>query len=325
MPVNIIAAIMLVLASACGGGASSPTTTTTVVASLPAPRTDHAMVYDEARRVTFMFGGGGSETFGDSWTWNGTTWSRVATTGPSPRRLPSLVYDSRRQRVVLFGGQVGLTLLRDTWEWDGSTWTQRSTTGPEARIHQVAGYDRQRGKVVLYGGAAVNDQPLRDTWEWDGTTWTQVANQGVDRIANAMAFDQQRNQMLLLGVDVVPLSGRPNRTDLWSFSGTAWSAVGAALSGPELSPVQPLVTLGASGGVLLFDGGTLQGVASTWTWNGSWTKATVTDGPSIRNGVALAYDSERRRVVLFGGGTRSADFNDTWEWDGQRWLRVDTR
>src|SRR5262249_21314441 len=32
---------------------------------------------------------------------------------------------------------------------------------------------------------------------------------------------------------------------------------------------------------------------------------------------ALAYDAQRRRTVLFGGGGLS----DTWEWDGNAWLQ----
>ena len=38
---------------------------------------------------------------------------------------------------------------------------------------------------------------------------------------------------------------------------------------------------------------------------------------------AMAYDSARERIVLFGGRTdRSGDLNDTWEWDGRTWTRV---
>lgn len=48
---------------------------------------------------------------------------------------------------------------------------------------------------------------------------------------------------------------------------------------------------------------------------GVWSVATPTVAPSDRPGFDLAYDSERRRLVMFGGfGLR-----DTWEWDGARW------
>ena len=34
----------------------------------------------------------------------------------------------------------------------------------------------------------------------------------------------------------------------------------------------------------------------------------------------LAYDKERKKVVLFGGRLGwPNDTNDTWEWDGNKW------
>jgi hypothetical protein len=126
----------------------------------------------------------------------------------------------------------------------------------------------------------------------------------------------------LLAIDRVAQPDRLNRTDLWLWSGTAWTLDGAMYGGPRLSPVQDMTTLGANGGYLLFDGGTAQGASSTWTWSAStWTRLTVT-GPGIRNGHALAHDTQRHRVVLFGGGTTASDYADTWEWDGQSWVEV---
>jgi hypothetical protein len=36
----------------------------------------------------------------------------------------------------------------------------------------------------------------------------------------------------------------------------------------------------------------------------------------------MAYDSSRKRTVLFGGASPSAPFNDTWEWDGENWTQM---
>src|SRR5215470_13926772 len=46
-------------------------------------------------------------------------------------------------------------------------------------------------------------------------------------------------------------------------------------------------------------------------------------GPSEREVHRMAYDSSRRRVVLFAGrsGT-TVVFNDTWEWDGDYWTQT---
>jgi hypothetical protein len=34
---------------------------------------------------------------------------------------------------------------------------------------------------------------------------------------------------------------------------------------------------------------------------------------------ALAYDPQRRKIVLYGGFTQAEDYADTWEWDGRGW------
>ena len=46
-------------------------------------------------------------------------------------------------------------------------------------------------------------------------------------------------------------------------------------------------------------------------------------GPTGREVHRMAYDSNRQRIVLFGGraGT-SVVFNDTWVWDGEYWTQM---
>lgn len=44
--------------------------------------------------------------------------------------------------------------------------------------------------------------------------------------------------------------------------------------------------------------------------------------PSARDFVQMVYDSDRNRIVLFGGFDGSRGLNDTWEWDGSRWTQV---
>lgn len=53
-----------------------------------------------------------------------------------------------------------------------------------------------------------------------------------------------------------------------------------------------------------------------------WLRAT--NGPPVRFGHAMAYDSARRVTVMFGGQTNwngTFPFNDLWEWDGARWTQ----
>lgn len=86
------------------------------------------------------------------------------------------------------------------------------------------------------------------------------------------------------------------------------------------------------GRVVLF-GGTSVGLppgqlilGETWEWDGTTWKRMANTGPSPRYGHALAYDSRRQRVVLFGGQTSVGGsdryLDDTWEWDGAAWNQV---
>ena len=68
---------------------------------------------------------------------------------------------------------------------------------------------------------------------------------------------------------------------------------------------------------------------SLWSWDGARWRCLSSDGPPGRDAPELAFDAERRKLVLYGGRTRGADrqlrvLTDTWEWDGTRWSQIDT-
>src|SRR5262249_7624522 len=100
----------------------------------PSVRSFHAMAYDSGRGVTVLFGGyyynGTEYEYGDTWEWDGITWTLRSTSGPPPRHYHAMVYDSARGVSVLFGGNRSNVDQGDTWEWNGSTWTLRSFSGP---------------------------------------------------------------------------------------------------------------------------------------------------------------------------------------------------
>jgi hypothetical protein len=71
-----------------------------------------------------------------------------------------------------------------------------------------------------------------------------------------------------------------------------------------------------------------QRVSETWEWDGvSWTQLADT-GPGARAASAMTYDSDRDRVVLFGGRllvnpskSGAGNLSDTWEWNGAEWTQ----
>ena len=167
LTLTMACAISFAILAVCADSMAEPWTQVATTGPT-SPRSNHGLAYDSARAKTVLFGGyveGGPAAgpAGDTWEWDGSTWTQVATTGPSPRRPISLAYDSARGKTVLFGGWDGVTSLSDTWEWNGSTWTQVATTGPSPRQTSLA-YDSARGVTVLFGGYPAPG----DTWEFSG-------------------------------------------------------------------------------------------------------------------------------------------------------------
>ncbi len=84
------------------------------------------------------------------------------------------------------------------------------------------------------------------------------------------------------------------------------------------------------GKVLMYGGlqsGPSLSLNDTWTYDGaSWTPLTPATTPPPRWGHKLVYDSQRGRIVTFGGRspTLTANANDTWEWNGSDWSQVIT-
>jgi hypothetical protein len=141
----------------------------------PEARDDFAMVADPAHNRIVVFGGWvvpGPNPRGDTWTWNGTDWTKVSTTGPSARTDMYATFDRRLNRVVLFGGyyfisDTSFVGYNDTWSWSGSSWTKLApTTKPSRRDSGSMAYFPPSGKTVLFGGFdEYGDTPgLGDTW-----------------------------------------------------------------------------------------------------------------------------------------------------------------
>lgn len=124
----------------------------------PPARANPVFVYDQARKVTVLFGGfGNGSSYADTWTWDGELWARLSPAhAPSGRDSAAATYDPVSQRVLLFGGiQQGGQESNELWAWDGTDWTAISTAATLAS-RQGAGFawDVLRARGVLFGGSA---------------------------------------------------------------------------------------------------------------------------------------------------------------------------
>jgi hypothetical protein len=270
------------------------------------------------------------------------TWEEAARTSDAPmaRRYHAMVYDSARGRTIVYGGE-GLangrwTNFNDTWQWDGRRWlasTPADGSSPARREHAMV-YDSARGLVLLFGGFGPIDGSwnyLQDTWTWDGFAWTDVTPASGSPPAlqdHAMAYDSARGRAVVFG-------GLADgyRDGTWEWDGSNWADVSPPSGRPGRRYKHAMAYDSIRGRVVLFGGVGMQAGSwtlpdDTWEWDGStWTDVTPASArPPGRNQVAMAFDSARGRVVLFGGygypggvGTR---LRDTWEWDGSRWHNV---
>lgn len=149
------------------------------------------------------------------------------------------------------------------------------------------------------------------------------------RNAHAMAYDSGRGKVILFGgADESKVRG-----DTWEWDGERWTRVSDEGPGPRTFPamaydsVRKKVVL-FGGNVVLFGRSPDENkfLDDTWEWDGRrWTQIKVA-GPSPRAEAAIAFDSRRGRVVLFGGhnraGAAGSRLGDTWEWDGKRWVEM---
>ena len=171
----------------------------------PPARSSPVLEYHAARGTLVMFGGFDVQAvlhvgtisvsglpLGDTWTYDGTTWTPVTGSAPPPRDFHSSAYDRIRGRMIVFGGRgfpiitsgghgggVTVPIYNDTWSFDGAVWTQDQAQGsagaPTARFLADMAFDSARGRTLLFGGGDMQ-VTYGDTWEWsfaDSASWTR--------------------------------------------------------------------------------------------------------------------------------------------------------
>ena len=225
---------------------------------------------------------------------------------------------------------VGAALAQSLSETPEST----PTAGPGA-THAVGYYDPMLRRVVLVGGASDPKAADRDhVWSWTGARWETMTDAGPPARGNAgAAYDARRRLAIVTG------GARQSASDgtvevigeTWAGTSIRWQR----LAGTDLEPRDHHAMVYDEGrqSVLMFGG--ISGNRSppwpsdTWELRPTGWARVATDGPAARGRTALAYDTRRRQVVLFGGvgapqGPEQTQtfFNDTWVWQGNRWRKV---
>lgn len=273
---------------------------------------------DTAGGGTFLYAVAHTAWVAESWTWNGTDWTRhdPGLAPPARRFGPGLAGDTNRGRVTLFGGGGASGIFNDTWEWNGTSWTLFNVAvRPIGREWTSMAFDPERNRVVLFGGQA-SSGPLSDTWEWTGTAWMPMAPpvSPPARWGHALAWDPMTGRVLLFGGSSAT---GPLHDDTWTWDGTTWTPITIApVNRPPARYLHSLTEDRYRGRVVLFGGAdpAQQRLADTWDWDGvQWISRMLPSSPAARAVHGAAFDASRNRVVVFGGDGAAGGLDDTWE------------
>ncbi|HPQ41779.1 MAG TPA: hypothetical protein PLV45_15535, partial [bacterium] len=311
-------------------------------------RENAGIAYDTCRDRVVVFGGYGYSTptstrggLTDTWEYYDDDWHFVETDhAPPPRSEIGMTFDSNRCRCVMFGG-LGSTLRSDTWAYDGTDWTEIGLNQgfPTGDNRYATAYDSHRNRLVLFGGydATFMNFSVSDLWEWDGENWLfrYVGYHPTGRADSGFAYDPVRQECVLYGgYDELSI-----KNDTWTWDGNEWTEKQPAhCPGPRFD--MEMVYDANRDRIVLFggikDGGYVSNLVSdqTWEWDGTdWIQRDVAVHPPPCVEYGFAYDSHRKRCVLFGGLAKADPDNwhqsffyqpDTWEWDGVQWLLIPT-
>lgn len=230
----------------------------------PRARYGASLTFDSLHRSAVLFGGATCLTancstawdLADTWTWDGTNWTRKAgTSAPPARQWASFAYDPLIQRAILFGGlNASGQPLGDTWVWSGATWIKlQPAVSPSPRWGAALAYDPATRSLVLFGGCADAQcqSVLSDTWTWNGRAWIQqAASSPPGRYQASMAYGRSTAAVVLFGgydATKIPLN------DTWAWNGSAWSLLTSSNSPPPRAAAS-MVYDSAIGAAVLFGG-----------------------------------------------------------------------
>jgi Flp pilus assembly pilin Flp len=285
-------------------------------ATNPGSRYGYAIAYDAATKTDILFGGQNGTELGDTWSWNGSTWTQLGGTNPPARSLTSMAYDAATTSIVLWGGYNGSGGLADTWVWNG-TWSQLGAAGgPAASWNEALAYDAATGAVIMSGTAAGNS-----TWSFNGATWSQLspATSPPYRGDAGMTYNATTKTVDLFG-------GTPDGStlynDTWQWNGTTWTQMVSptcTIACPNSPSARFFHTMGYDDGTgtdIMFGGhDSSSGLNDTWAWSGtSWTQVNPPFAPPSR--WAQATSMPRGTVagtLLAYGGITAGSGTDTWQ------------
>lgn len=316
-----------------------------VVADSPAPvpRFGAARAYDAARNSYVVAGGLDADgqplddiwelVLGDTLVWRAVPQSETRPAARTNATLTAIAGDNRFVLQCGSTGNEGGTMFNDAWQLavgDSAVWTPLAPAGdpPAARCQAVAAYDASSARLVLscgsIGSSTLNDIVALTTG--DAPAWGSLAPTRFDITARswpASGFDPVRRHFLVFGGSYALNGALQQLNDVWSYDAAGsggWTKLAPLGTGPGLRSGSAGVYDPVRDRFLIFGGYANPNKWLNELWSiefasGTPTWVQITPGtslPSPRSLATAAYDSQRDRLLIFGGSSGSTVFSDVW-------------
>jgi hypothetical protein len=292
---------------------------------LNAPR----MTYDQTRKTVVLQGGiMDGALVRATWQLTDSGWTEICRSADLPLvHAPAFAYDPNGQQLVLAGGSTTDNYLSPTDEiWTCSstdamaTWVHRSETLPLAVVGAQLVHDGTR--LILVGGNdEMNNFAHPSFTTTDLQTWTPLAAATPATFGGAatnITYDARNGRVLALKNYTKP-AGAEMTNELWQLGTNGWGLIcGPNMNGCGWEPryEAALAYFEATDSVFAI-GGT--GGAPKTEFAGSWILDNdelihTHEDPPARDRAAVSYDSEHKRLVVYGGNGRGCegDCGTTW-------------
>ncbi len=320
-------------------GCTAPEPTATPVPPTPTPgppppaRGYHNMVYDiESDRVILLGGQqAGITLVSDIWAYSSdaNAWQKIS--DESPYVVGSVAYDSQSDQIVTFIGTIPdpptsftPTGKTQTYDYNSNSWAEMETEpAPFGQLGPSMVYDSESDRVILFGGFNTDGTFafVSETWAYDFDTnsWEKMnlAIKPPGRNFAPMVYDAESDRVILFGGNTT--SGAGNDTWLYDYNSNSWEEMKPDEK-PHVRTYTAMVYDVESDRVILFGGEYSSEVLDdTWSYDtntNTWAELKPNTHPDARGWHDMAYDTNAKQTVLFGGGRNRDEYtNETWVYD----------
>jgi hypothetical protein len=201
------------------------TSWTRVADTGPSPRVHLGMGYDRVRNRTILYGGFSIATvteLRDIWEWNGASWTLQPVSGPPNAMARGAAFDEKAGTFYLVSAAEATPNAVFMDAWSGTALTRVTAPVPSCASWPVS-LGATRGGFLSAVWCQSSNSFRTDVW--NGVSWTSVSGaQPGPRAAHAMAYDRDRDRVVLFGGESVPDGALLG--DMWEFDGSGWVRAG---------------------------------------------------------------------------------------------------